>query len=155
MRVARVPLALVAALAAAVLLMPAPAGAVRLITDEEAALPDASGDAPRALTRAITRGPAVRLVSPDPAAGPVRSPFGLRIEFQPRGGARIDVGATRATYLKARQVDLGPRLAKGLSETGIAIADAEAPPGTHRIRIVVRDSDGRESDALVELRVAQ
>jgi len=82
--------------------VPSPAGAVRLITDEEAALPEATVDAPRAVTRAITRGPAVRLVSPDPTAGPVRSPFGLRIEFQPRGGARIDVGAVRATYPSRR-----------------------------------------------------
>ena len=67
-------------IAAAMLMGPLAAAAqVRLITDEEARAPSQ----PAPTTRAITRGPGVRLLTPTEV--PARS-FALKLAFEPRGG---------------------------------------------------------------------
>ena len=77
------------------------AGAIDLITDEEARLPAT----PKMATRGgITRGPSIKVVSPSPD-GPVKAPFALKIEFQAHGGSKIDAGSVKVTYLKKPAVD--------------------------------------------------
>ncbi|MEI6320612.1 MAG: hypothetical protein WCS09_19030, partial [Pseudomonadota bacterium] len=79
------------ALAAAAFLLLATAGAAlplaasaadTLITEDEARLPDAPSAAP---TRGISRGPGVRLSTPDEVAA---RGFPLQLALDPRGGAR-------------------------------------------------------------------
>lgn len=129
-----------------------PAGAVTLIKDEEARLPAPAGGL---VTRGITRGPGVKMLSPDPAAGAVKSPFNLKVSFEPRGGARIDPATVSVTYLKATPVDLLPRVKSGLSAGGIDLAGAEVPPGEHQIRVTVQDSEGRQSSTVLQLNVVK
>jgi hypothetical protein len=133
-------------------LVSGPAAAVTLIKDEEAHLPAAVGGL---VTRGITRGPGVKMLSPDPAAGPVKSPFNLKVSFEPRGGARIDPASVSVTYLKATPVDLLPRVKAGLSAGGIELAGAEVPPGEHQIRVTVQDSEGRQSSTVLQLNVVK
>lgn len=133
-------------------LLSGPAAAVTLIKDEEARLPAAAGGL---VTRGITRGPGVKMLSPDPAAGPVKSPFNLKVSFEPRGGARIDPASVSVTYLKATSVDLLPRVKAGLSAGGIELAGAEVPPGEHQIRVTVQDSEGRQSSTVLQLNVVK
>lgn len=133
-------------------LLSGPAAAVTLIKDEEARLPAAAG---ALVTRGITRGPGVKMLSPDPAAGPVKSPFNLKVSFEPRGGARIDPASVSVTYLKATPVDLLPRVKAGLSAGGIELAGAEVPPGEHQIRVTVQDSEGRQSSTVLQLNVVK
>ena len=133
-------------------LLSGPAAAVTLIKDEEARLPAAAGEL---VTRGITRGPGVKMLSPDPAAGPVKSPFNLKVSFEPRGGARIDPASVSVTYLKATPVDLLPRVKTGLSAGGIELAGAEVPPGEHQIRVTVQDSEGRQSSTVLQLNVVK
>lgn len=133
-------------------LLSGPAAAVTLIKDEEARLPAAAG---ALVTRGITRGPGVKMLSPDPAAGPVKSPFNLKVSFEPRGGARIDPASVSVTYLKATPVDLLPRVKTGLSAGGIELAGAEVPPGEHQIRVTVQDSEGRQSSTVLQLNVVK
>lgn len=133
-------------------LLSGPAAAVTLIKDEEARLPAAAG---ALVTRGITRGPGVKMLSPDPAAGPVKSPFNLKVSFEPRGGSRIDPASVSVTYLKATPVDLLPRVKTGLSAGGIELPGAEVPPGEHQIRVTVQDSEGRQSSTVLQLNVVK
>jgi hypothetical protein len=123
-----------------------------LITEKEAALP--AGSATIA-TRAITRGPAIKVVSPDPASAEVKSPFALKIGFEPRGGAKIDPASVKVVYLKSPSVDLIDRVKVGLTEKGIALEAAQAPVGEHQIRVTVQDSEGRQTSQLIAFTVVK
>lgn len=122
------------------------AQAVQLITADEAKLP-AAGAKP--LSRAITRGPGVKLVSPDSVAGN----FAFKVAFEPRGGATVDPASVKVEYLKGSGVDLTERLKGGIKPGGIEIPAAAAPAGEHPIRVTVRDSEGRQGSAEFSLKV--
>jgi hypothetical protein len=126
--------------------------AVTLIKNDEAKLPAASG----VLTsRGISRGPGVKIVSPDLAQTTVTSPFDLKINFESRGGVKIDPAATKVVYLKSKPVDLLPRVQPALSESGINLQQAEVPPGEHTIQITVQDVDGRVTNTFLQLNVVK
>lgn len=128
------------------------ASAATLIKNEEAKLPSAAG----ALTnRGISRGPGVKIMSPESAQATVTSPFDLKIKFEPRGGVKIDPTATKVVYLKAKPVDLLPRVQPSLSENGIDLPRAEVPPGEHAIQITVQDIEGRVTNTVLQLNVVK
>ena len=126
--------------------------AATLITPEEAALPAAKGEA---LTRGISRGPGVKLVAPNADLGPAKAPFELKVAFEPHGGNTIDPASVKVTYLKSPAVDLTPRLQQSITETGIVFPEADVPAGEHDLKITVLDKDGRETNSVVHLVVAQ
>ncbi len=128
-----------------------PAWSFTLIKSDEAKLPPASGVL---ATRGISRGPAVKVVSPD-LSGPLTSPFNLKLAFEARGGAKIDTAAVKVTYLKSTPVDLLPRVKNGLSEQGLVLEGAETPPGEHAIQISVQDSEGRVTNTVLQLTVTK
>lgn len=132
------------------LLLALSAEAVVLIKAEEAKLPAGAGVL---ATRGITRGPAIKVLTPDLAN--LNSPFDLKVAFEPRGGAKIDPAATKVTYLKAKPVDLLSRVKPGLSESGLVLPGAETPPGEHQIQIVVQDTEGRTSQVVLTLNVVK
>jgi len=121
--------------------------AAPLITSKEAALPAASGTL---ATRGISRGPAVKLISPE-ADSPVAAPFNLKINFEARGEGKIDPASVKVIYMKSPNVDLTPRLKGAITPTGIDFAKAEVPPGNHMIRVTVKDADGRETNSVFNL----
>jgi hypothetical protein len=121
--------------------------AAPLITSKEAALPAASG---ALATRGISRGPAVKLNSPE-ADTPISSPFDFKVLFEARGEGKIDPNSVKVVYLKSPFVDLTPRLKSAITPTGINFSKAEVPPGTHTIRITVKDMDGRETNQVVTI----
>ncbi|MCX7157105.1 MAG: hypothetical protein NTW45_11770 [Rhodocyclales bacterium] len=126
------------------------AGAASLITESEARLPAAV----ETKTRSITRGPGIRVISPDPEKA-IKSPFNLKVAFEPRGGAKIVPESIKVTYLKAPAVDLLDRVKPGISEQGIDLANAEAPPGEHRIQMSLEDSEGRRTSTVIRLSVVK
>jgi hypothetical protein len=133
------------AIVAAVLLGAATASAqVRLITDEEARAPNQAVPS----TRAITRGPGVRLMTPAEVHG--RS-FALKLAFEPRGGAAIDPQSLKVEYLKQPPVDLTPRVRAGLQGLTIDLPQVTVPSGHHPLRVSIRDAEGREGSALIHL----
>ena len=132
-------------------LLAAAAQAGPLITESEARLPAAA----TVVTRGITRGPAIKLLSPDPAAESIKSPFNLRVAFEPRGGARIDPASVKVSYMKTPIVDLHERIKPGLTEKGIHLENAEVPPGEHEIRLSVQDSEGRQATTVIHLKVVK
>jgi hypothetical protein len=125
--------------------------AAQLISPKEAALPAAESTP---ATRGISRGPAVKLGSPE-ADTPVISPFDFKVLFEARGDAKIDPASVKVIYLKSPFVDLTPRLKGAISISGIDFAKAAVPPGTHLIRVSVKDSAGRETNSVLTLVVAK
>jgi hypothetical protein len=121
--------------------------AAPLISVKEAALPPAAGTL---ATRGISRGPAIKLTSPE-ADTPVAAPFDFKVNFEPRGDAKIDPSSVKVVYMKSPFVDLTPRLKNAISANGIDFAKAEVPPGTHTIRVTVKDSEGRETNSVLNL----
>jgi hypothetical protein len=127
------------------------AQAVTLIKESEAKLPAASGSL---ATRGITRGPAIKQVSPSPDEA-VKSPLNLKVSFEARGGARIDPASVKAVYLKSPSVELTERVKPAVSDSGIELNDAVVPAGEHQISISVTDSEGRQSNSVITLKVAK
>ena len=119
---------------------------VQLITADEAKQPAAAA---KPATRAITRGPGVKLASPDSVSGQ----FALKVGFEPRGDSKIDVASVKVEYLKGNGIDLTERVKAGIKPTGIDIPAAAAPAGEHPIRVSVRDSEGRMGSAEFKLTV--
>ncbi len=125
----------------------APVMAAPLIVAKEAALPPAAGVL---ATRGISRGPSVKMTSPE-AEAPVSSPLDFKVVFEARGGDKIDPSSVKVIYMKSPFVDLTPRLKNAISATGIDFPKAEVPPGTHTIRITVKDTEGRETNSVQTL----
>jgi hypothetical protein len=121
--------------------------AAALISAKEAALPPAAG---ALATRGISRGPAIKLASPE-ADTPVAAPFDFKVSFEPRGDAKIDPSSVKVVYMKSPFVDLTPRLKSAISANGIDFVKADVPPGTHTIRVTVKDTDGRETNSVLNL----
>lgn len=125
--------------------------AVPLISAKEAALPPAAG---ALATRGISRGPAVKLISPE-ADTLVQSPFDFRVNLEARGGEKIDPNSIKVVYMKSPFVDLTPRLKSSITASGIQLSKAEVPPGTHTIRITAKDTEGRETNSVVTIVVTK
>ena len=121
--------------------------AAPLISPKEAALPPAAGTL---ATRGISRGPAIKLTSPE-ADTPVMAPFDFKVNFEARGDAKIDPSSVKVVYMKSPFVDLTPRLKSAISANGIDFAKADVPPGTHTIRLTVKDTEGRETNSVLNL----
>jgi hypothetical protein len=122
-----------------VLASSAAAGAVELVTAQEAAYPDD----PYGETRGSpTAGPQVDIVSPAVTAL-IKSPFQLKVRFRAHGGASVDTESVAITYRKVPAVDLTQRIKPFIAGDTIDLRDAELPPGAHAFRIDVRDSRGR------------
>lgn len=130
----------------AVLPAVAMAQSIQLVTEDEAKLPVA----PQAASRAITRGPGVKLLTPDIVA---RGSFPFKVAFEPRGGAKVDPASVQVTLLKGPVIDLTPRMKGAIRADGIDLAIASAAAGEHPIRITVRDDEGRQGVALIQLNV--
>jgi hypothetical protein len=137
--------------AATLLLACAASQASPLVTEEEAKLPNAPGLA----TRGVTRGPGIKVVSPDPSAKTVKSPFDLKVGFEARGGAKIDPASVRVHYMKTPLIDLTDRIKGGIKDEGIDVAKAELPPGEHPIRVTVKDSEGRSTSSVMTVTVVK
>jgi len=130
----------------------APATALQLITDSEAALPPAPNAGHE---RGISRGPTIVVVSPQPYAGTIKSPLTFKVLFEGHGGTAINVNSVLLTYLKKPTIDLTQRLEPYITPGGIDVEDAEVPPGTHTIRINVTDTDGRPGSTDITFSVSK
>jgi hypothetical protein len=119
----------------------APAAAIQLVTEQEAAYPDDPYGSERG---GPTPGPEVEIVSPA-LSGLIKSPFQLKIKFKAHGGAEIDRDSIAITYKKVPAVDITQRIRSAIRADGIDLTDAELPAGVHPFRIDLKDSRGRRS----------
>jgi hypothetical protein len=142
---------LVGACMLALTLMCQTAGAgTTLITSNEAALPPVGRTMLASTLRGITRGPTLVLRSPEAT---VTSPFNLRFEFQAHGGSTIKPESFHLIYIKKPRIDLTSRVRPFVTETGVDMAEAEAPPGRHVVEAEITDSDGRATSVIFVLNV--
>ena len=122
-----------------------------LITADEAKLPAPSSSATLP-TRGLTRGPGIEQESPLPNEI-VHSPLPFKIRFAIRNNVDIDRDSVRLTYIRATPVDLTTRIKKHVQADGIVMNQAEVPPGTHLLRLELKDMQGRVSTAVLKLNV--
>lgn len=120
---------------------------VWLVTGQEAALPPSTTSK---AGRSITRGPAIRQISPDGAVAANR-PFDLHVDFAGRGGERINPASAQITILRGGNVNITDRLKPYITEKGIEMPAAMVPPGTHVLQVAVSDASGRQTVANVEI----
>jgi len=125
-------------------------GGVWLVTSQEAAQPPS---ATSKAGRSITRGPAIRQVSPDGAVK-ANQPFDLHVEFAGRGGEKINPATTQITILRGGNINITDRLKPFITANGIEMPAAMVPPGTHVLQVAVSDAGGRQTIANIEI-VAQ
>lgn len=105
-----------------------------LITTAEARLPD-----DHRVERDPFPGPKIVLDMPSQTA--TTSPLHLKLRFEPRG-AKIDTNSLIVTYKKLPSVDLTDRVKEFCGPSGLDIPNAELPPGSHRIKVEIKDGDG-------------
>jgi hypothetical protein len=122
---------------------------IRLITQEEASLPPATGSGGQ--TRNLTRGPGIDAVAPPPVA--INGPFRLAVRFKPRNGVTIDPASVRVTYRRLPAVDLTYRIKAFVSADGIEAPAVIVPPGKHLIEIEATDKEGRVGRSQMTLAV--
>ncbi|HTR84608.1 MAG TPA: hypothetical protein VMI56_09025 [Reyranella sp.] len=120
---------------------------VWLVTTQEAALPPAAASK---AARSITRGPAIRQVSPDGTVA-ANKPFDLHVDFAGRGGEKINAASAQIKILRGSNVDITGRLKPFITEKGIEMPAAMVPPGTHVLEVTVADASGRTTTANVEI----
>lgn len=127
----------------------APIRAQTLINEQEAALPPYA--APPA-SRSIIRGPIVKWLNPRNGVA-IQSPFELKVALESREGVKIDPASLKVTYLKSPLVDLTPRLQQAVTTSGIELKQAIVPPGSHTIRLTIKDIEGRETNSQITIQV--
>jgi hypothetical protein len=126
------------------------ASAEVLITEAEGKLPPTT--VVGMTMRGLTRGPGIEQLSPSPDKG-VTSPLPLKIKFDIRNKVEIDPASVKLMYLKATPVDLTERIKKHITPAGIEMDQAEVPPGTHTMRLDLKDKQGRVATAIIKLTV--
>ncbi len=120
---------------------------VWLINSQEAALPPSHTSN---AGRSITRGPAIRQISPDGTVA-ANKPFDLRVQFAGRGGEKINPASAQLAILRGNNVNITDRLKPYITANGIEMPAAMVPPGTYVLQVTVSDSGGRQSVANVEI----
>ena len=125
----------------------AQSGGMWVVTSQEAALPPSPTSK---AGRAISRGPAIRQVSPSGAV-PSNRPFELRVEFVGRGGEKIAPATAQVMLLRGSNVDITQRLKGYITPTGIVVPDAMVAPGMHVLQVAVSDTNGKQSTANIEI----
>ena len=120
---------------------------VWLVNSQEAALPPSASSK---AGRSITRGPAIRQVSPA-AAVTANQPFDLHVDFVGRGGEKINPTSAQITILRGGNIDITSRLKPFITANGIEMPAAMVPPGTHVLQVAVSDASGRQTIANIEI----
>lgn len=124
---------------------------VPLITQEEAAMPDA----PEERDRQVCGPPEIRVRSPQDGET-YRPPVPVDVQFTPSSGARIDPSTIRIELIKLGvRIDLTERAREFISASGISLPRAEVPRGRHRVQVTVGDTSGRKCSETVQFTVAR
>lgn len=124
---------------------------VPLITQEEAAMPDA----PEERDRQVCGPPEIRVRSPRDG-GTYRAPVPVDVQFTPSSGARIDPATIRIGLIKlGLTIDLTDRAREFISASGISLPGAEVPAGRHRVQVTVADTSGNQCSTTIRFTVTR
>ncbi|MBW1879220.1 MAG: hypothetical protein JRJ84_12730 [Deltaproteobacteria bacterium] len=129
----------------------APIEVLDLITEEEAAQPDAPPT--RGPVVDLTDGPVIRVESPEDGAT-YGGPFPVRVEFLPgSNGLNPDFETLHVVYVKAMKINITGRVKKFLNDNAIEVPSANAPNGRHTLRLYIEDVGGNASTRQMTVRV--
>jgi hypothetical protein len=117
---------------------------VQLVSSDEANRPDQT----IASTRAISRGPSIKLLSNTSVDA---KSFPFKIAMEPKGGAQLDKNSFKIEYLKNPPVELTERLKFAFTGNQLTIPAAAIPKGVHAFKVSVKDTDGREGLSVISL----
>jgi hypothetical protein len=117
---------------------------VQLVTAEEAGRPDQQ----IVSTRAISRGPTVKLLSNTTVDA---KSFLFKIAMEPKGGAQLDNHSFKIEYLKIPPVELTERVKFAFAGNLLTIPVTAVPKGAHAFKVSIKDTDGREGHAVISL----
>jgi hypothetical protein len=139
-------------------LLAGPALALDLITPTEAAR-DRDAEAAQTASpvfraKAFTPGaPLIEVRQPGRLEG-IKAPFPIQLGFKGSDGAELDLKSFRVLY-GFLKLDITARLLEKarLTADGLVLDDAAIPSGSHRLRIQLKDSKGREGELDVVLKV--
>jgi hypothetical protein len=120
---------------------------VWLVSSQEAALPPS---ATSKAGRSITRGPAIRQISPTNVVS-ANTPFDLHVEFAGRGGEKINPASAQVAILRGSNINITDRVKPFITASGIEMPAAMVPPGTYVLQVTVSDAGGRQSIANIEI----
>lgn len=120
---------------------------VWLVTSQEATLPQSQTSH---AGRSITRGPAIRQVSPANTVT-ANAPFDLNVQFAGRGGEKINPATAQITILRGGNINITDRLRPFITANGIEMPAAMVPPGSYVLEVRVSDAGGRQSTANIEI----
>jgi len=139
-------------------LLAAPAVALDLVSPAEAARDRAAEaaqtEAPAFRAKAFTPGaPLIEVRQPGRLDG-IKAPFPIQLGFKGSDGAELDLKSFRVLY-GFLKLDITARLLEKarLTADGLVLDDAAIPSGSHRLRIQLKDSKGREGELDVTLKV--
>ena len=84
----------------------------------------------------------------------VKAPFAIQLSFRSGDGAELDLKSFKVLY-GFLKLDITSRLLEKakLSTEGLMLEDAAIPSGQHRLRVLLKDSKGREGELDVTLKV--
>jgi hypothetical protein len=125
---------------------------VRLISESEAVLPNASNGGEGNKRSGLLRGPKFEIVSP-PSDARIESLSRIHVKFVSRNDAKLDLSTFTMTYMKRPLIDLTQRISQYTSETGVDVPKAILAPGRHVIRLEIKDVEGRSTSKLIEWNV--
>jgi hypothetical protein len=126
------------------------AGALELLTREEAALPESKNFGFAAPLR--DAGPAISVQ--DMEIGADRRSFPLVVGFAPKDGRPVDIVTLRLECLKSAPLDLTARIRPYAGKDGIKMDIVSLPPGFYRFRVAIGDCNGRLSEKEFTVKVS-
>jgi hypothetical protein len=118
------------------------AGALELLTREEAALPESKSYGFSSSLR--NDGPAISVK--DVEIGADQLSFPLTVGFASKIGGDVDLATLKLECLKSSPIDLTARIKPYAGKEGVRIASVSLPPGLYRFRVAIGDVNGRMSE---------
>lgn len=125
---------------------------VVIITTSEASIPP-SGKPVEVATRNLTRGPIIDVIAPSTNMSST-APFRFSLKFKKSNDVEIDLSSLRVVYERSEPIDITPRIARYLTNSGVEIELATAPPGDHIILVEIEDKAHRKASKRFILKVA-
>jgi hypothetical protein len=106
----------------------------------------------------VENAPSIIVIQPGAAGEGVEellSPIDFIMTFEPQGEAKIDLDSLKVQYKFLGWKDVTKRILKHaeISEEGLQALGADIPKGKHKMRLVIRDTMGREARARITFRV--
>jgi hypothetical protein len=129
------------------------ASAQWLVTPEEAEVSRRAPPPLAARATPVPGAPSIQVLAPD-IGSPVPSPTRIQVKFNAAAPATIDPETFKVRYGSLR-LDITGRITASskVTPTGIDVAQASLPKGSHRLFIEIRDSAGRVGERQVHFSV--